>query len=355
MKKNRKRVERIDNPVFGILPLFVYAVCLLFADGVVALVSGLVVSLMGWFLAEKSGNLLYLLSAMCFLVVLSTRFFYPSFGTNEMQSLLMTECLMLLFLIVEKLFSVKSKNKRGVASVVFLCETQSFILQIIVGLALHLCLTWGAIGIWGSNITVAASAIILLILLSVMFFVELCRLRLLKSRFYDEEWLSVVDEHGNVTGKVAKSVTKELKNRFMHPVVRVALIHKGKLYLKKRSASHFLNQGMLDYPFEKYLIFRHDVDEAVHNVLKREIGDDILPYRFLLKYVFENDATKRLIFLYVSQVDDEDEFARLRLKDGKLWTVAQIDDNLGMNVFSENFELEFEYLRNTVLLSYAMR
>lgn len=125
-------------------------------------------------------------------------------------------------------------------------------------------------------------------------------------------------EKGDVTGRVAKSITRELKNRFMHPVVRVVLLHDGKIYLKERDASCLLSPGRLDYPFEKYLQFNHAIDETVRDSLGVVCGEGDLPLRFLLKYTFENEATKRLIFLYAAHVTDEEMFNSLPLDGGKL-------------------------------------
>jgi hypothetical protein len=38
-----------------------------------------------------------------------------------------------------------------------------------------------------------------------------------------------------------------------------------------------------------------------------------------------------------------------------LWSERQIEDNMGTGIFSECFELEFEYLKNTVLLAHRFR
>ncbi len=66
-----------------------------------------------------------------------------------------------------------------------------------------------------------------------------------------------------------------------------------------------------------------------------------------MKYTFENEITKRLIFLYVADIEDENIFNSLQLQGGKLWTVSQIEDNTGTDIYSECFELEFEYLKKT--------
>ena len=42
---------------------------------------------------------------------------------------------------------------------------------------------------------------------------------------------------------------------------------------------------------------------------------------------------------------------KLNLEGGKLWSATQIEDNIGTGIFSECFELEFEYLKNTLLLA----
>ena len=97
--------------------------------------------------------------------------------------------------------------------------------------------------------------------------------------------------------------------------------------------------------------YNHNIDVAIKNLLKSVVRGGDLPVRFILKYMFENERTKRLIFLYISVIKSEDELNKLYLKEGKLWTVEQIEDNIGSGIFSECFELEFEYLRNTVLMT----
>ena len=96
--------------------------------------------------------------------------------------------------------------------------------------------------------------------------------------------------------------------------------------------------------------YNHNIDEAINNLIKSEVKTAKMPVRFLLKYVFENEITKRLVFLYVSMIPTEVAFSNLHLKEGKLWTINQIEDNMGSDIFSECFELEFEYLKNTVLM-----
>lgn len=173
----------------------------------------------------------------------------------------------------------------------------------------------------------------------------------LSSKLNREEWLPIVTEKGEVTGKIAKCVSMNMKNRFLHPVVRVALISNSKVYLQERSDNDILNPKKLDHPFEKYMLFNHEINLAARNSIKQMIGNELnVSLRFLLKYVFENDDTKRLIFLFVAEIEDEDMVKRGGRMDGKFWTVKQMEEGFADEIFSECFELEFEYLKNMVLM-----
>lgn len=65
--------------------------------------------------------------------------------------------------------------------------------------------------------------------------------------------------------------------------------------------------------------------------------------------MFENEDTKRLIFLFVIEVESEDLIRRTSKMTGKFWSIKQIEEGFQDEVFAENFELEFEYMKNMVL------
>jgi hypothetical protein len=186
--------------------------------------------------------------------------------------------------------------------------------------------------------------------MSAVIIYEEVKTRNIISRLKREEWLPIVNESGEVTGRIAKSVSLKMKNRFMHPIVRVALIHDNELYLQQRPTDDVLAPMAYDHPFEKYMLFNHEINIAVRNSISRLLGMQELPFNFLLKYVYENENTKRLVFLFLSQIENEEQLCSIRSLHGKFWTMKQIEESLSDdNVFSECFKLEYEYLRNTVL------
>lgn len=173
----------------------------------------------------------------------------------------------------------------------------------------------------------------------------------LSARLQKEEWLPIVTEKGEVTGKIAKNVSLSMKNKFMHPIVRVALIANSKVYLQEKPINDILSPKKLDYPFEKYMLFNHEINLAARNSLKMMLDDEMIdtPINFLLKYVFENENTKRLIFLFVTKIDDENKIRRNNKMHGKFWSIKQIEESFPDEIFSECFELEYEYIKNMIL------
>lgn len=200
-----------------------------------------------------------------------------------------------------------------------------------------------------SEIIIFSIVPILIILLIGVY--QVLKISNLVAKLRKEEWIPIVTEKGEVTGKIAKNVSINMKNKFLHPVVRVALISNSKVYLQERSLNDILNPGKLDYPFEKYMLFNHEINLAARNSIRKMVGDEIdFSIKFLLKYVFENEDTRRLVFLFTANIDDEDLIKRNGKMNGKFWTIKQLEDGFADEIFSECFELEFEYLKNMVLV-----
>lgn len=195
-----------------------------------------------------------------------------------------------------------------------------------------------------------APSIIILSLFTYQYF----KTKYLVDKLRAEEWLPIVTEKGEVTGKIARAVSRTLKNKHMHPVVRIALMCDKRLYIQEKSNENIVDAGKLDHPFEKYMLFEHEVNTAAHNSIKRVLGTDIENEpKFVVQYVFENELTKRLIFLFTVEIEDESLITRTDKMTGKFWSVKQIDQEFDDGIFSECFELEYEYLKHMILLEDA--
>lgn len=349
----------VRNPALGLLPLLIFSFLVGKMNNQMALGIGLALSLSGLLIARKTSRMIYADSAIVFAISLILSFFIT--GTlDRFRTFVLVEIIFVLTLIATRLSRLKiitrlENNNFWAKS--YINESLRVAFQTQYGLSVHLLIVLSFFIFSSAEYYIFNPFTIFLVAQIIIIWIiaiATIRLHLLNKKLHHEEWLPVVTEKGDVTGRIAKSATKDLKNKFMHPVVRVALIYKGKIYLKPRDESRLLNPSLLDYPFEKYMQYNDNIDEAVNAIIRKVSGCDNIPLRFLLKYVFENESTKRLIFLYASLIEDEDIFNKLRFQGGKLWTEAQIEDNLGAEVFSECFELEYEYLKNTVLMAYRL-
>lgn len=351
-------IKRIfANPALGLMPYLIFSILIGQINTLLAFGIGFLLSVLPLlFGMRKEMRVLYDVSAWSFLIAaLGLYFLVPDF--NPQYSFILAEISLVFSLMIFRLsrkgLIKRIGRKQKGEKKFYLYESFQVAFQSQYALSFHLVVLLGFRVFFTMRYPMVDIVLILNLfqaILATIIIMETLRLRLLSKRLQGEEWLPVISESGVVQGKIAKSVSIDLKNQFLHPLVRVALLYDGKLYLKNRDDSRLLDPGKLDYPFEKYMQYKHNIDQTIKNLLKKEIDTDKLPIRFLLKYVFENDTTKRLIFLYVSTITSEKAFNDLHLHGGKLWTINQIEDNVGSNIFSECFELEFEYLKNTVLM-----
>lgn len=189
-----------------------------------------------------------------------------------------------------------------------------------------------------------------------LFVFESIRLKLISNKLSNETWLPVVDTKGKVIGRIARSESlSRHAAKYTHPLVRCVVMHKGMLYLKERKHGLHSERKKIDIPFFKLVVFRQTIEEA----LQKLIGPKFKQYgeepRFLLQYLFDNGKAKNLVSLYLINVKSEALASELGRDLGKLWTVRQIDENIEAGIFSEYFEQEYVYLKNTVLLAESFR
>ncbi|WP_251967762.1 hypothetical protein NEE14_008410 [Parabacteroides sp. AD58] len=182
---------------------------------------------------------------------------------------------------------------------------------------------------------------------------EQIRLLMVRGRLKKEMWLPVLNDKGSVIGCIAYSVSRLLPKKYYHPIVRIALVHKGMLYLAKRNEYAYVSASMIDYPFYRYVLFRQSIEAAAQEAvegLKTLVGK-IQP-RLLIRYTFENERVKHQVSLFVICIQDEQVIEQYKqVQNGKLWSIQQIEENLGKGIFSVYFEREFSYLKNTILLA----
>jgi hypothetical protein len=200
------------------------------------------------------------------------------------------------------------------------------------------------------QISVTLSGVIILILVAVFvlfFFKLLFHHYMIWKCKKQEKWLPVVDDAGNIIGRVAKSVSLEEPGKFQHPLIRVIVLCNGLMYLKVRGSDSVFEKGKVDHPFEIMIEFGKSIEETIEAVSKR-ISSDCTGSRFIIKYRHENDEGKWQVLLYAIELTDENQLGAIDSCDGKLWTIKQIRENIGKSYFSNIFEGEIDFLSTIV-------
>lgn len=192
----------------------------------------------------------------------------------------------------------------------------------------------------------------ILIGLSIIIY-EQVRIYLMKGSLKKEMWLPVLDDNGKVIGCIARSVSRSVPKKYCHPVVRIAVLYEGKLFLTKRYHKEFVYPDLYDSPFRRYVIFRQTIDQTVKSTLGKLANNKDITPRFLIRYMHENDKVKHMVYLYVLNLRNEKQLEESKsvMGKGKFWTSSQIQENLGKGAFSGYFEEEFPYIKNTILFA----
>lgn len=163
-------------------------------------------------------------------------------------------------------------------------------------------------------------------------------------------FVPVITEKGKVTGKETIQEATNPNNRRLHPVVRIAVTSHGMLYLLPRLQTSTSEKGKTDLLMEDYVRYGESVSQCAKRIVRNvcpTIGLDKL--HFNLTYRYEQEPVNRLVYLFTIDLDNDDTpLCSSCIKNGKLWTLGQIEDNLNRNFFSSYLEYEYEYLKEII-------
>ena len=126
-----------------------------------------------------------------------------------------------------------------------------------------------------------------------------------------EEMFPIVDEQGNITGAATRGECHN-GSKLLHPVVHLHVFNsKGELYLKRE--------------------------------VKEELGITDFTPELLTSYVFESTREKELVFSHKTTYDGP-IIPSEELDGGRFWSLEEIRSNIGKEIFTPNFENEFQKL-----------
>jgi hypothetical protein len=157
-----------------------------------------------------------------------------------------------------------------------------------------------------------------------------------------EEFLPVMNEKGDVFGKILKTEIAENKT-FIYPIVRIIISVKGMLFLQLSDCEQ------IDTPLQSHLLFDETLEESTGRIMKLMFsnGQRLTPI-FSSVYRFRDVFPERLIYLYILDMENENLLHDKQYTDVKLWPLQQIKDNLRKGIFGECLEHEYEHLSDVI-------
>ena len=155
------------------------------------------------------------------------------------------------------------------------------------------------------------------------------------------ERFPLVDEMGNVLGSITRGEAHN-GSKQLHPVVHLHLFNsKGELYLQKRPDWKDIQPGKWDTACGGHVDYGEDIPTALHREVHEELGVDHYEPTFIKKYVFESACERELVHVFAATYDGEVNPSSDELDGGRFWSLTDIQQNIGKNIFTPNFEQEF--------------
>ncbi len=163
--------------------------------------------------------------------------------------------------------------------------------------------------------------------------------------FDGEEWLPVVDEIGQIIGKAPRSLCHK-GEKILHPVVHLHVLNSnGHIYLQKRPMEKLIQPGKWDTAVGGHISFGEDLQTALRREAFEEIGLENFTAKSLGSYRWDTDMESELVYYFLSYDYTKIRLHSLEVVEGRFWSPSQIEKNLGQNIFTPNFEYEYQLLK----------
>jgi len=156
-----------------------------------------------------------------------------------------------------------------------------------------------------------------------------------------EEILAEVDVNGKIIGHLTRTQAHNGSKK-LHPVIHVHIINSDdQVLLQKRSVTKKIQPGKWDTAVGGHIAYGEALEKAMERETKEELGLKNLKYNFVTKYVWNSEIESELAFVFFAKHNHFNFIPNDEVDEVKFWTKDEIGKNIGKNVFTPNFEIEF--------------
>jgi len=183
------------------------------------------------------------------------------------------------------------------------------------------------------------------------FMIEILKNKHKRKKTQDEELLPNIDQQGSVISVHPRSAFhRGGKDKMLHPVVHLHVFNsKGEIYLQKRPLNKLIQPGKWDTAVGGHISANEDLQLALKREIKEEIGLENIDIKFFKNYIWETEIEMELIYMFISNTNKNPIPSKTELDGGKFWTINDVEENIGKDIFTPNFEKEFKILRETII------
>jgi isopentenyldiphosphate isomerase len=158
-----------------------------------------------------------------------------------------------------------------------------------------------------------------------------------------EELFPVVDDDGNEISLAPRSVCHDGKSMLLHPDLHL-LNPNGDLFLQKRAMTKDLLPGMWDTSVGGHMSSGETAEEALRREAEEELGLKDLTFHLNKKYKWQSPRERELVYSFTGSCNDIPVTNPDEIDEGRFWEMEEIKESLGKNIFTPNFEFEFNML-----------
>lgn len=170
---------------------------------------------------------------------------------------------------------------------------------------------------------------------------EFIRKRILRKKLSNQEWLPIVDEEGKVLGQVPRSIAHNGKTKWLHPVVHLHIVGTNGIWLQKRPMHKLVQPGKWDTAVGGHLSAGESVEKSLQREAGEEIGVEVNSPVLLGRYIWESSIECEMVFAFMQLHNGIITPNPEELDGGRFWSTKEIDENIGKEIFTPNFEHEY--------------
>jgi len=160
-----------------------------------------------------------------------------------------------------------------------------------------------------------------------------------------EEFFDLVNAQGEKIGRARRSECHGNPS-LLHQAVHVFVFNEaGRLFLQQRSMRKDVQPGKWDSSVGGHVDCGEEALAAARRELREELGVSEGEPRFLHQYLWRSPVESELIRSYHLVHNGPFTLHPEEIQDGRFWSRDEIEASLGQDIFTPNFEHEWETLK----------